>query len=629
MKLSIIIVNYNVRYFLEQCLLSVERAISGIDAEVWVVDNRSSDDSMAMVRNSFPWVNVIENDDNVGFAKANNQAARASDSEFILLLNPDTIVPEDNLRKALSYMEKHPECGALGVRMYDGSGQYLPESKRGLPTPWVAFYKIFGLSSLFPRSEKFARYHMGHLSSDDNQRVEILAGAYMLMRRKAWDKAGELDETYFMYGEDIDLSYSIEKAGYEVHYLADAPIIHYKGESTKKGSLNYVFLFYNAMLIFARKHLSKGYARTFGVLIRFAIYLRAAMSVTRRIIKRISLPLLDLILFWGGMQLVIRYWELNHRFIEGGSYPGLYKWGITPLYGLLWISGLILLGAYRRPIRLNRVLMGLALGTAFIFGLYALSPDEYRFSRALILLGSAWMTFSVLLLRFGLSFIPSSQTGLWKTDQRRVCFIGNPDHEAFVRSVVRENGETPVVFEKTDVSAARTVCAALDITEIVFDGEEMSYSDITNCMASWNDLGLKFFIAYPSGGWMIGSDSINTRGKAVGQNKYALSDPQVLRSKRTFDILVVLFLWLLTPIALWMPRLSRLWWNSFSVLFGARTWVGYGIRKSGLPGIKRGVIPIKDLDDNNLQNLADDTYARTADVNVDARTLIRYLRLGQ
>ncbi|NVK05355.1 MAG: glycosyltransferase [Flavobacteriia bacterium] len=627
MKLSIIIVNYNVRYFLEQCLRSVEKAIDGLDAEVWVVDNDSSDDSMAMVADRFPWVKTIENKKNVGFATANNQAANDSKSDYVLLLNPDTILPEDNLKVALEYMTTHPKCGALGIKMHDGSGEYLPESKRGLPTPWVAFYKIFGLSSLFPKSKKFAKYHMGHLDAQSSHRVEILAGAYMLMKREAWEKAGGLDETYFMYGEDIDLSYSVEKAGYEVHYLADSPIIHYKGESTKKGSLNYVFMFYNAMLIFAKKHLSKGYARVFSLLIRFAIYLRAGLSVVKRIIKRTTLPLLDLALFVGGMQLLIGYWESNHRFIEGGSYPEFYKLGITPIYGLLYLLGITVIGGYRKPIQLNRIITGLLLGISIIFGAYALSPEEYRFSRALIVLGGVWMTFGVFFIRLVLSFFPTLGLGFWRSGQRRVGYIGSQEGASAIRSMAKEESKLNL-FEKLNAGAIESQCELLDINELIFDAEQLSYKEIIECITHNSHKGIKFQIAYPSEGWMIGSSSIHTQGKATAQEVFELSKGDVRRSKRTFDVVVVVFLWILTPFAIWAPRFNLLWWNSFAVLAGLKTWIGYSGDGRDLPQIRKAVVPIKHLSDNSLAPKVDKTYAATSDVNLDARTLIRYLRFG-
>jgi O-antigen biosynthesis protein len=218
LKLSVIIVSYNVKHFLEQCLHSVRAAIAGIDTEIFVVDNASVDGSVKMVREKFPEAICIANDDNPGFAKANNQAIRQSKGEYVLLLNPDTIVETDTFAKIIGFMDSHPDAGGLGVKMVDGTGRFLPESKRGLPTPVVAFYKIFGLSRLFPKSKTFNKYHLGYLDKDKTHQVEILAGAFMLMRKSVLDEVGLLDEAFFMYGEDIDLSYRIIKGGYHNYY---------------------------------------------------------------------------------------------------------------------------------------------------------------------------------------------------------------------------------------------------------------------------------------------------------------------------------------------------------------------------------------------------------------------------
>ena len=257
MKLSIVIVNYNVEYFLEQCLHAVLKASKNISCEIFVVDNNSVDGSIAMLEEKFKNVKLICNKKNTGFSFANNQAIQQASGEYILLLNPDTVVEEITFEKVLAFMDEHKDAGGLGVKMLDGKGNFLPESKRGLPTPAVAFFKIFGLSRLFPKSKIFGKYHLGYLDKDKTHEVEILSGAFMLLRKTVLDKIGMLDEAFFMYGEDIDLSYRIVKAGYKNYYFADTRIIHYKGESTKKSSINYVFVLYRAMVIFAEKHFSK------------------------------------------------------------------------------------------------------------------------------------------------------------------------------------------------------------------------------------------------------------------------------------------------------------------------------------------------------------------------------------
>jgi GT2 family glycosyltransferase len=294
MKLSVIIVNYNVRYFFEQCLVSVFAALQGVDGEVWVVDNASTDGSVEMVRIKFPKVRLIANKKNIGFSKANNQAIRQAQGKYILLLNPDTVVQEDTFRQCINFMETHTEAGGLTVKMIDGKGHFLPESKRGFPSLWASFCKIFGLTTLFPNSKVFARYYLGHLDKNSTNAIEILPGAFMFLRAKTLQATGLLDEQFFMYGEDIDLSYRILQHGFKNYYLPDSQIIHYKGESTKKGSLNYVIVFYKAMILFAQKHFSKQKQKHFVALIKLAVFVRATASILKRIFIRMWLPLSDL-----------------------------------------------------------------------------------------------------------------------------------------------------------------------------------------------------------------------------------------------------------------------------------------------------------------------------------------------
>lgn len=291
MKLSVIIVNYNVKSLLEQCLLSVELAMHETDGEIIVVDNASADGSCQMVKKQFPKVTLIENNKNIGFSKANNQGIQIAKGEYVLLLNPDTLVPHDCFSRCSDFMDCTPQAGALGVRMIDSHGHYLPESKRGLPTPWVAFCKIFGLTQLFPHSSRFARYYLGHLPSDKTTPIDVLAGAFMFLRRAAIEKSGLLDERFFMYGEDIDLSYRISQCGFTNYYFPETTILHYKGESTRKGSLNYVVLFYRAMLIFSQKHFSNRHNGLFNLLIHLAVYSRALLAVLSRIGSVVFSPL--------------------------------------------------------------------------------------------------------------------------------------------------------------------------------------------------------------------------------------------------------------------------------------------------------------------------------------------------
>ena len=258
MELSIIIVSYNVKEYLRNCLYSVKRAAEGIEHKVFVVDNNSKDGSPEMVRTEFPGVTLIANSTNRGFSFANNQAVRISSGEYILLLNPDTITGEDTLVKCLKFMEEHPDAGILGVKMVNGEGVFLPESKRALPTPATAFFKVTRLNRLFPSSDLFNRYYLPGINNSETSTVEVIPGAFMFIRREAFSKTGLLDEDYFMYGEDIELSYRMLQTGYKNYYFPEVSITHFKGKSSERNSYSDILHFYRAMRIFSlKRHIEK------------------------------------------------------------------------------------------------------------------------------------------------------------------------------------------------------------------------------------------------------------------------------------------------------------------------------------------------------------------------------------
>lgn len=285
MKITVVIVSYNVKFYLQQCLDSLLRALQGIESEVFVVDNHSKDGSVDYLSKRFPGVNVIDSPHNLGFARANNLAIRKSHAEYVLLLNPDTVVGESTIRTAIDFMDAHEDAGSLGVRMLDASGKAALESRRGLPSPMVAFYKMVGLCARFPNSHRFGHYYMSALPWDEPGRIEVVSGAFCLLRKKAIDEVGYLDEDFFMYGEDIDLSYRILKGGYHNYYLPST-ILHYKGESTQKSSFRYVHVFYEAMLIFFRKH-NSGMSLLLTVPISAAIYARASVAAFGMLLSKL------------------------------------------------------------------------------------------------------------------------------------------------------------------------------------------------------------------------------------------------------------------------------------------------------------------------------------------------------
>ena len=294
--ISIIIVNYNVKEFAANLLESLEKSKDRFRLEIFLVDNASSDGSVSYLKRRYPNVTYIENRDNTGFGKANNQAIRLARGTYTLLINPDTIVRQDTLKAMYGHMEKHPESGAAGCKMLNPDGTFAPESRRSVPTPMTALWKILGLTTLFPRNKRFSAYYLGGEDENKQGRVPVLSGAFMFFRTHVLKEAGGFDEQFFMYGEDIDLCYRIRQKGWEIDYVPDTSIIHYKGESTRKENLDYVVTFNKAMYLFFRKHYSFGYTLFFRIFILSGIVLKGIVSYLTTVIRKLTQPIVDLAL---------------------------------------------------------------------------------------------------------------------------------------------------------------------------------------------------------------------------------------------------------------------------------------------------------------------------------------------
>jgi GT2 family glycosyltransferase len=287
MELSVIIVNFNVRDFLRQCLFSVMLASENIDCEIFVVDNNSEDGSVGMIKSEFPDVKLIINTVNSGFSAANNQAIKKSQGRFILLLNPDTIVEKDTFSKCIDFMNMHTDAGAIGIRMINGEGRFLPESKRAFPTPGIAFFKTFGLSFLFPKSLLLNKYYLPQIDYLETALTEVISGAYMFIRREALEKSGLLDEDFFLYGEDIDLSYRLLQTRYNNYYFPLVSIVHFKGKSTSGDGYKDILHFYDSMRIYVSKHSAEGKYRSFRLIIISAVYFREILAISNRLLRNI------------------------------------------------------------------------------------------------------------------------------------------------------------------------------------------------------------------------------------------------------------------------------------------------------------------------------------------------------
>lgn len=643
MKLSVIIVNYNVKHFLEQCLHSVYKAAKGIETEIFVVDNNSVDGSAQLIREKFPELHFIENKENVGFSRANNQAIRKAKGEYILLLNPDTVVEENTFQKITGFMDKHPEAGGLGVKMIDGKGNFLPESKRGLPTPWVAFYKMFGLSKLFPKSQKFGKYHLSYLSENEIHEVEILAGAFMLLRKTALDKVGLLDETFFMYGEDIDLSYRIILGGYKNYYFPETTIIHYKGESTKKGSLNYVKVFYNAMIIFARKHFSGGKAGFFAFIIHLAIYFRAFISILKRVFEKIYLPILDAVLIFVGFLFLTPVWE-KIRF-EPGHYPPEFLQIIVPVYIVIWLGGIFFSGGYKKPVSLFKILRGLLWGTIAILLIYSLVDEDLRFSRVLILLGAFWSVFATSFSRLLFHWLKIKEFRLDLKKAKRIAIVGHSTEATRVKKLLEDSqiqSEVTgfIALDSTDrgqnyigqIEQLFDIIKINRINEIIFCAGNISSAQIIRAMLDLTQLDVEYKIAPPESISIIGSNSIHTAGDLYVVNINAISKVANQRKKRLFDFAVAISCLILSPVLVWFFNRKPLFFNNiFSVLAGKKSWIGYAPNQkstNNLPVLKPGILhpgdlfPELSLDEEKMMRL-NMLYAKDYSISTDTEILFK------
>jgi GT2 family glycosyltransferase len=644
-KLSIIIVNYNVCHFLEQVLQTVKKAVHGLDAEIIVVDNNSVDGSVEMVKVKFPQVTLIANKTNLGFSKANNQAIIKARGEYILLLNPDTIVEEDTLIKCCNFLEAHPDAGGLGVKMLDGKGNFLPESKRGLPSPSVAFYKIFGFSALFPKSRIFGKYHLGYMDKDQINEVEILSGACMFLRKSVLDKIGLLDEDYFMYGEDIDLSYRIIKAGYKNYYYPEARIIHYKGESTKRTSANYVFTFYRAMIIFARKHFSSKNAGLFSLLINIAIYLRASVALLARGIRYSILPLADAALIYAGMAFLKTYWEENHKWVKG-AYPPEYMLIAVPAYIIIWLSTIYFSGGYSGSPKPNRIIRGAIIGTILISALSNFL-DHFRFSKALILLGGAYTIFAMTGLRLLIHFIRYKDINLGEEKKKRIAIVGNNEESRRVIRLLKEtnphlqilgyispSGSIPGhELYLGSISQIEEITRIYKIEEIIFCSKDLPAHQIIEWMSRINNRLVDFKIVPDESNYVIGSNSAESQGDFytinIGLN---LLRKENLRNKRILDVFLSGLFITLSPVLMWlMKNPIRFVKNCFLVLSGGYSWVGYlETSEINLPAIKKGVInPAgqykKNLDEPTVKRL-NFLYARDYSLYTDLNLILHSFR---
>ncbi|MEO6831008.1 MAG: glycosyltransferase family 2 protein [Chitinophagaceae bacterium] len=646
MKISIIIVNYNVRYFLEVCIDSVLRATSNLQAEIIVVDNHSKDDSMEMLRERFPEVIRIENRENRGFSQANNQGVAIAKGEYILFLNPDTVMPEDFLEKTITYLDAHPEAGALGPRLIDGKGRFAPDGKKSFPSFTVALFKSSGINKIFPRSRYFNKYYAVHVGEHETAPVEVLSGCCMMVRATVIAEiGGAFDEDYFMYCEDVDLSYRITKAGYQNVYFPEVSLVHYKGESTRKATLKYIRIFNEALATFVRKHYSKGEVRMFIFAIQIGIAMRAVLGALKSVFRILRLPLFDTLVLLVTLYLMKDFWVGSIKAAK--PVPANFILATFPAYIFLWIVSLWLNGAYDNPYRPLRVVRGMVIGSVMILAYYGLLDASLRYSRGLIMLSGVVGTVVLLALHETLYRLGILRFIAQEDEQRKAVIIGSEAAYEDAALLLGKVQNAPYLCGRISVSGKHPNTALADISklnpvlyssgigEVIFTMDSMPYSRVLEEMQRCGDAyDYKIHVGGSRG--FVGSNSSHAAGElyTIG-HRYALAQFAQQRNKRVFDLvasLVMLFSFPLVAFRVKSP-LGMLK-NIFLVISGKRTWVGYTAdlaTAQNLPVLKSAIVPCFNIissfvPDEAVQLQAAKDYAKRYTPGVDTGFFWRNFR---
>ena len=620
--------------------------MKNVAGEIIVVDNASVDGTVHLVQQHFPDVILIANPDNRGFAKANNQGIIEAKGEYILLLNPDTIVSEDTFEKCIRFMESHTDAGAIGVRMLDGSGRFLPESKRGLPTLAASFMKMTGLYKLFPRSAKWNRYYQGQIEEHETAKIEVLCGAFMFMRKDALEKSGYLDEDFFMYGEDIDLSYRITKADYSIYYFPETEIIHYKGESTKKSSLNYILTFYQAMLIFTNKHPEFSGQK---ILIKLAIYFHGVLQLIRQNVTRWWPLTLDLVIITGAFILTGKGWAIYKFNMSDYFKPSFYSFNV-PLYSILMILSMYLNGTYDKPFNKRSSWIGFFSGLVLILVVYAILPVHLRTSRMVILAGSTIFMFWLLLSRIKMNPWRDESTDSETTRNRKAIIVAGKAEEGRIRELINRSKDqievlgtvNPIVDSQSfssnealgSMSQLDDLVRIYQVKEIIFSAQDVPFSVFTGSMTRLGPT-FRYMLAATTTMNIVGSAGKDTEGESYAiRIHFNLSEVSSRRVKRIFDFLSSFILIVLFPVLMFfIPKPFVFLRNLLQVLIGKKTWVSYHPLDpviSSLPVLAQGILhPAYPRDESDLSRRLQHihyVYARDYHWTTDLSILISQLK---
>ena len=655
MDISVIIVNYNVREFLNNALISLTKALEGYSAEIFVVDNASDDGSVELVQRNFPDVHLIANTSNVGFAKANNQALSLSKGKYLLLLNPDTLVQENTFENLLSFFSAHADAGMLGCKILNPDGSLQLSCRRSFPTPWTAFTKTFGLSTLFPKSKLFARYNLTYLDPDQTYEVDAVSGSFMMVTRDVYDKIGGLDETFFMYGEDLDWCFRVQRSGRKVYYVPAVSIIHYKGESTKRSDIDELNVFYNAMRLFVRKHHTG--SPIFEWFIYSGIYIRKFIANSARLIKPAGIAIVDM--------AIVAATILVGEFIRKGAlltFPSYaYPWTFA-IPAFIVFTCLLLYSVYTEfKLSVSRSFAAVFTGFTIISALVAFEKD-FAFSRMIMLISGGlslvlipgWRLF-LRVLGFGEK---TSRTTLFG---RRTLIVGTGlSGQEIVKKLRAKVGGGYSVVGFIDVNRKHVGERVMDveilgsietigkviqdehISEVIFSSDAVSYSTILDVIAKNRNRLVNFRLVPNNLEVIIGKPSIDQLDEIPFiEIEYNIAKVGNRIVKRTFDLFVSLFFLIsIAPFVYFIRIFSRTPASGFgkaigelpSVLLGTMSIVGYfSESQKTMFGGKRGITGLLHIQNGTMMSAEEREqyelyYAKNQSLMLDIEIIFKSLQ---
>jgi O-antigen biosynthesis protein len=653
---SVIIVNYNVRDFLHQALVSIQKALKGIRSEIIVVDNASDDGSVEMMHRQFPRVKLISNTTNLGFAKANNMAFKHARGKILLLINPDTIVQEDTIRVMVEFMKNHPKAGLAGCKILNPDGSFEPACRRSFPTPWVAFTKISGLSKLFPQTKLFSRYNLTYLSSEETYPVEAVSGSFMMVRKAVIEHVGGLDESFFMYGEDLDWCYRIHQAGWQIYYVHSTQIIHYKGESTRRSSMDEIHTFYEAMRLFVEKHFRS--SLFFSFILRMSIALVSFAAFLNELLKPLKIAFFDFLTIGVSLLLAKEIWKGGVYHFPSHAYPVIFSLPASIVIGCLFAAGVYT----QRRMSITHSFAATFVAYILISALTAFFK-EYAFSRMIVIISGV----IAMLLIPGWRLV-ARLLGKTKVSGRRTLFgrrtliIGTDTHAitllkklrtrvsegyeivGFVGTTHKQIGDSldgvPVLGS---IDSVGKIIKEHEISDVIFSPKALSYTQILSVISKSREQTVSFHLVPTTMEVIVGKASVDTLDNLpLVQIAYNIDKPFHRFTKRVFDLALsgLLFITIYPMFRLLSPAVRKKS-SSFltgipRVLSGSISFVGRSLNnrqggqhtsetlflgKNGLCGLvqlQQGRV----LSDDEI-NQYDLYYARNQSVLLDLEILIK------